>query len=168
MIEFVRAAARNPHEYSCDLGCVAQMISGMFVRTGAAGSPDRPATSAFAVDAVMLCDRGTMDSKAHVPAEVWQQLLQSVGKTEEEMCEGRYDAVLHFVTAADGAEEAYSLSGNAARTETAEEARESDAALVEVWSRHPDVAILDNAAEGGLEAKIQRAVQTALRVAGVA
>ena len=145
MIEFVRAAAR-----------------------AAGGAPDRPATSASSVDAVMLCDRGTMDSKAHVPAEVWQQLLRSVGKSEEEMCEGRYDAVLHFVTAADGAEEAYSLSGNAARTETAEEARQSDAALVEVWSRHPDVAMLDNAAEGGLVAKIDRAVQAALRVAGVA
>ena len=70
---------------------------------------------------MLLCDRGTMDSKAHVPPSVWAQLLRQLGvASEAEMCEGRYDAVLHFVTAADGAEEAYSTAGNAARTETLE------------------------------------------------
>lgn len=52
------------------------------------------------VDAVLLCDRGTMDSKAHVPAEVWAELLGALGQNDAQLCEGRYDAVLHFVTQA--------------------------------------------------------------------
>ena len=121
-----------------------------------------------AVDAVLLCDRGTMDSKAHVPPAVWEELLGALGVVSDvEICEERYDAVLHFVTAADGAEEAYSTAGNAARTETVAEARESDRKLREVWSRHPQVTVLENPSvdEGGLEAKVERAVQLVLALA---
>ncbi len=123
------------------------------------------------VDAVLLCDRGTMDSKAHVPPSVWAQLLAELGLASDvAICEARYDAVLHFVTAADGAEAAYSTAGNAARTETVEEARESDRKLREVWRRHPAVTVLENpsAAEGGLDAKVDRAVQAVVALATVA
>lgn len=120
------------------------------------------------VDAVLLCDRGTMDSKAHVPPSVWAHLLAELGiASDAEICEARYDAVLHFVTAADGAEDAYSTTGNAARTETVAEARESDRMLREVWHRHPTVTVLDNptVAEGGLDAKIERALETVVSLA---
>jgi hypothetical protein len=128
------------------------------------GGRERPGE----VDAVLLCDRGTMDSKAHVPPSVWAQLLAELGiASDVEICEARYDAVLHFVTAADGAEEAYSTAGNAARTETVEEARESDRKLREVWRRHPAVTVLENpaAADGGLDAKVDQAVQAVVALA---
>ena len=41
------------------------------------------------------------------------------------------------MTVAEGAEQAYSRSGNAARTETAAEARANDVAMRAAWARHP-------------------------------
>lgn len=59
-----------------------------------------------------------MDSKCYMPDETWGELLATLGLGEPKLCEHRYDAVLHLVTAANGAEGAFTTSGNAARTET--------------------------------------------------
>jgi hypothetical protein len=57
----------------------------------------------------------------------------------------RYDMVLHLVTAADGAEKFYTSANNAARTETASEARALDLKVRNSWSRqHKNVAVIDN------------------------
>lgn len=66
-----------------------------------------------------------------------------MGTTEAALC-ARYDLVLHLVTAADGAEHAYTLSNNPARTESAEEARALDARLAALWSSHPRRDVIDN------------------------
>ena len=47
--------------------------------------------------------------------------------------ENRYNAVLHLVTAADGAEEFYSKANNAARFENAEQARQRDRRLQKAY-----------------------------------
>ena len=69
-----------------------------------------------AEDAVVLTDRGLMDGSAYMKAESWQALLDEKGLSEVNLRDKRYDAVIHLVTAADGAAEYYNL-GNAARYE---------------------------------------------------
>ena len=72
---------------------------------------------------ILLCDRGAFDSKVFVSDEDWTNLYSALGYDEASLLE-RYDAVVHLVTTAIGAEEHYEgASGNAARRETLEEAR---------------------------------------------
>src|SRR5262245_29748326 len=54
--------------------------------------------------AVLICDRGAMDGKAYVDAALWQELLSELGHDPAQLRDGRYDAIVHLVTAADGAE----------------------------------------------------------------
>jgi hypothetical protein len=68
---------------------------------------------------VVVCDRGCMDIAAYLPEPQWKATLRAVG-----VCVGgllrRYDAVVHLVTAADGAEKFYTTANNAARRESPE------------------------------------------------
>ena len=105
--------------------------------------------------AMLLCDRGLLDSKAYVPVELWQDILDDLGSTDEQL-RARYDLILHFVTAADGAREAYTTAGNAARLETPEEAIKCCAAMARVYGGHPAVKRIENS-EDGFEGKIRRA-----------
>ncbi len=63
--------------------------------------------------AVVLCDRGTCDPMAYVSAEQWQVILDQEGWNSNTLRDFRYDAVIHLVTAADGAEKFYSLDNKA-------------------------------------------------------
>lgn len=56
----------------------------------------------------------------------------------------RYDAVIHLVTAADGAEKFYDNMTNSARYESIEEAREKDIKLREAYMAHPKWYLIDN------------------------
>src|SRR4051794_31849464 len=67
--------------------------------------------------AVLICDRGAMDGKAYVAAPLWQGLLRETGLDEGHLRDGRYDAVVHLVTAADGAERYYGNDNNPGRYE---------------------------------------------------
>jgi len=53
---------------------------------------------------VILIDRGLMDGSAYVDEEDWQALLDDLGTNVTILRDYRYDAVLHLVTAAQGAE----------------------------------------------------------------
>lgn len=50
--------------------------------------------------------------------------MQANGLDERSLRDGRYDGILHLVTAACGAEEHYSLENNEVRSESAEVARD--------------------------------------------
>ena len=50
----------------------------------------------------VVCDRGTLDISAYISSDMWIELCQKCGTTPNELKE-RYDAVLHLVSAADGA-----------------------------------------------------------------
>jgi primase-polymerase (primpol)-like protein len=56
----------------------------------------------------------------------------------------RYDAVMHMVTAADGAEEFYANLSNEARYESVEEAVEKDKKLREAYMGHKRWVMIDN------------------------
>jgi hypothetical protein len=60
----------------------------------------------------------------------------------------RYEAVIHLVTAAEGAEEFYSTNTNEARYESAKDAIELDKKLINAWVGHPHFSIIDNTQNG--------------------
>ena len=101
---------------------------------------------------VILLDRGIVDSKIYLTEEQFQEVLELCSLNEVE-ARDRYDAVLHLVTAADGAEEFYTLANNTARTETAEQARNLDKRGISSWTGHPHLRVIDNSTnfEGKME-----------------
>jgi len=68
-------------------------------------------------NALVICDRGTMDASAFISAEEWSALLDKLNLEESHICENRYDQVVHMVSAADGAEDFYSCEDHSARFE---------------------------------------------------
>ncbi len=112
---------------------------------------------------LILYDRALMDDKAYISDEEFAATLAGFeGRTEETVLAG-YDAVLHLVTCAKGAEFAYNL-GNEARTESIEYAREMDDRTLRAWSGHPNLRIIDNAIN--FEDKINRAMLEIYRIVG--
>ena len=86
---------------------------------------------------IIICDRGVMDGSAYTEDKVWQAILDETGWSTIQLRDRRYEAVIHMVTAADGAEEFYSKENNAARYESCKEAIESDRKLINAWVGHP-------------------------------
>jgi CYTH domain-containing protein/thymidylate kinase len=103
---------------------------------------------------VLICDRGLLDGMAYVGRSAFLEITESLGLGLEQM-RSSYDAVIHFVTAADGAEEYYTLENNAARSETPEEARALDKKTQQAWLDHPHLHIIGN--ETDFEGKMYRA-----------
>ena len=101
---------------------------------------------------VILFDRGIIDNKGYVTKEEYKTLLANFNLNERTVRD-RYDAVFHLVTAAEGAEEYYSLDNNNARTETPEQARKLDREGMENWTGHPHFRVIDNAA--GFDGKMK-------------
>lgn len=109
--------------------------------------------------AVILCDRGIMDGSAYVTDEIWQGVLERANINIVSAREGRYDAVFHLVTAADGAEPFYSLANNAARHESISEAINQDRKTQMAWHGHPHHVIIDNRDNRTFERKMELLVQ---------
>jgi AAA domain len=80
-------------------------------------------------DVVVLIDRGLLDGSAYLTSENWQALLDDMGCNTVMLRDNRYDAVVHMVTAADGAEKFYASLSNEARYESVEEAIDKDKKL---------------------------------------
>src|ERR1700722_2237176 len=96
---------------------------------------------------VLVCDRGAMDGSAYITEESWRRLIEEVGFTEPQLREHRYDAVVHLVTTAIGAEHSYGTYSNAVRFETLEEARGVDERLRHAWHGHPNLRVIDNSTD---------------------
>ena len=113
---------------------------------------------------VIICDRGTMDSRAYVGPDKWQIMLEENGWTVQGLRD-RYDAVFHLVTTAIGAEAFYQTQNNSTRTEDAALARELDLKLLSAWIGHPRVFIIDNSTD--FDGKMDRVVTSICRLLGV-
>lgn len=87
--------------------------------------------------AIVLCDRGTVDSLAFWPGpgDFWEE----VGTTLDTQLV-RYDLVVHLRTPRIGG--AYNLD-NPIRIETLEEAADADDRILAAWSRHPNRVVID-------------------------
>lgn len=112
---------------------------------------------------VIIYDRGLMDSKTYISSEDFNKMLEFF-KTDEISVKDRYDAVFHLVTAADGAEEYYTLENNSSRTETPEQARALDKKGIENWTGHPHLRIIDNSTD--FRQKINRLMAEVYAVLG--
>lgn len=113
---------------------------------------------------VVLLDRGLMDNAGYLPDDELDMLLAEHGMTRQDAYD-RYDAVIHLVTAAIGAEQYFSHATNEHRLEGVEEAARVDKALIAGWAGHPNLRVIDN--EGTFEDKLNRAVAAVLEVAGI-
>lgn len=98
--------------------------------------------------AIVLCDRGLVDSMAYWPGpgELWS----AIGMRREEAL-ARYDAVIHLRV--PDALHGYGR-GNPLRVETAEEAAAIDRRILDAWSGHPHRHIV--AATSDFLAKVSR------------
>lgn len=92
---------------------------------------------------VMLFDRGLLDNRAFVSQAEFDRYSSENGLGEE-LIRNSYDAVFHLVTAANGAEEHYSLANNKARSEDIEQARRIDEEILSVWTGAPHLRVIDN------------------------
>ena len=111
---------------------------------------------------LVVYDRAVLDDKAYVSDAFFEKLLAHFGKTEVEIL-SHYDAVLHLVSCAKGAEYAYNY-GNAARYESIEDARRADDNTLRAWSAHHAHYVIDNSVD--FEDKINRAVAQIYRILG--
>ena len=102
---------------------------------------------------LVVCDRGICDNKAYMSEEDFEGCLRQLGPAASEAVNS-YDAVFHLVTAADGAEEFYTLANNAARSEGVKEARALDQKTQNAWVGHPHLRIIKN--EGSFEDKLKK------------
>ena len=126
---------------------------------------------ASGMPAIIVCDRGTMDISAYMEPALWDRLTKDVGTTTPELRDKRYDAVLHLVSAADGAEQFYTTANNKERRETADEeglrmARELDKRVIAAWTGHPHLRVINN--HENFEAKIHRVLKEISNVLGLA
>ncbi len=112
---------------------------------------------------VVLCDRGAMDSRAYVDEQTFTGILAKNGWNVPMLRDVRYDAVLHLVTAADGAAEFYRTDNE--RFETAEEAVILDEKTRDAWVGHSHLHVIDNSTD--FEGKKRRALHTVLHHLGL-
>ena len=115
--------------------------------------------------AIVVCDRGTMDISTYLPEETWQALMNDIGTNTIQLRDSRYDAVLHLVSAANGAEEFYTTDTNAARSEDVDTARMLDIKLISAWNGHPHLRIIDNSRD--FENKIKAVIKEISVVMGI-
>lgn len=104
---------------------------------------------------IIIYDRGAMDNSAYVEAEVFDTILAKKGLSRLSLMD-RYDMVIHLVTAADGAEDFYTLENNATRTETKDEAIELDHKTMRAWCGHNNLKIIGN--ETSFEEKLNKVI----------
>ena len=117
----------------------------------------------------VVCDRGTMDISAYISHDMWHELCDRCG-TDPNRLRQRYDAVLHLVSAADGAEQYYTLATNANRYEQANEeglqlARDLDKKVNRAWKGHPHLRVINN--HDDFDAKINRVILEISNVLGL-
>ncbi len=115
--------------------------------------------------AIIVCDRGTMDISAYMKPEMWQDITQAVGTDTQRLRNDRYDAVLHLVSAADGAERYYTTANNRERTEGLELARLLDKKIINAWTGHPRLRVINN--DDDFDRKINRVVKEISNVLGL-
>jgi len=110
------------------------------------------------VNVMIIYDRGAMDPVSFLSAEEWDALKHKNPEWNEvDLRDNRYDQIIHMVTAANGAEQFYSLDNNCARSESIELAREIDERCSKAWIGHPCMDIVNN--DYKFEMKVNKALQ---------
>lgn len=113
---------------------------------------------------LLVCDRGVMDCKSYMTDEEFNQALIDL-KLDKIQLRDNYDAVFHLVTAAKGAEQAYTKTNNQARFESCEQAKEADDRTMNAWMGHPHFRAIDNSTN--FENKMKRLVKEIFSFLGI-
>ncbi|MBQ0035982.1 MAG: AAA family ATPase [Firmicutes bacterium] len=112
---------------------------------------------------LLFIDRGIKDDESYVGKEDFTKILKGFDINYEDVNK-RYDMVIHLVTSAKGAEEAYGFESNSARYETIDQAREMDDMALKAWEEHPNRVVIGN--ETDFEVKMRKAIQTVFEYLG--
>src|SRR3989344_6201255 len=106
---------------------------------------------------VVLCDRGGMDFKPYMPPGVFEALL---AENRLMLADVRdfYTAVIHLVTAAEGASDFYTLENNIARQENPDDAVLMDRLTRKAWEGHAKLGIIRSAEDFSSKMKCDIAV----------
>lgn len=102
---------------------------------------------------LIVCDRGTLDSKAYMTEEAFDELVGKLN-TNVVALRDHYDAVFHLVSAAKGAEKFYTAAGNS--RETVSETAALDDRILAAWTGHPHLRAIDNSSD--LDGKMYRLI----------
>lgn len=113
---------------------------------------------------LIVCDRGAMDISTYLTPEMWQKITR-LANTDNQKLLDRYDAVLHLVSAADGAEQYYTLATNSTRTEGISKARMLDKRIIGAWKDHPYLRVINN--HDDFNTKINRVLKEISAVLGL-
>ena len=118
---------------------------------------------------IIVCDRGAMDISAYMSPEIWESITRAVGTSTPDL-RNRYDAVLHLVSAADGAEQYYTTANNAQRYEQMSEeglriARGLDKKVIKAWTGHPHLRVINN--HDDFDCKMNRVIKEISNVLGL-
>jgi len=92
--------------------------------------------------------------------------MDDLGVTTAQLRDNRYDAVIHMVTAADGAENFYGVEGQEARYESVEEAKEKDELIRQAYMGHQKWILVKNNDCKNFTEKIKRTKDAVLEVLG--
>lgn len=119
--------------------------------------------------AFVVCDRGTLDISAYIAPEMWEEITGKCDTCTNKLRE-RYDAVLHLVSAADGAEQYYTTATNSTRYEQANEeglqiARDLDKKVNRAWTGHPHLRVINN--HDDFDTKLNRVIMEISNVLGI-
>jgi CYTH domain-containing protein/predicted ATPase len=120
---------------------------------------------------IIFYDRGILDAKAYIDDDTFSKMIKGRDLTYADIY-SHYDAVLHLVTAANGAEKFYQWNdptkegtgNNAARSESPEQAREKDVKTLNAWVGHPHLRVFDNSTD--FKGKIKRVVDEVFALLG--
>ena len=115
----------------------------------------------MAPQVVILYDRGELDATAYHPHDCLHEYAAADGLTLPQIRD-TYTAVMHLVTAADGAVEAYSANTNPARWDTPDEACRFDQKILTAWEGHPRHHVIDNSTD--FIGKMEKLVEATLKV----
>jgi hypothetical protein len=93
----------------------------------------------------IICERGSLDPLAYWLNNDWpEEEFFEFTQTRREEHYQRYSAVIHLITAADGAAPHYTRWPEAHRPEQIEDAVRLDGLLHQVWRDHPHYHRIDN------------------------
>lgn len=120
---------------------------------------------------IVVMDRGLLDGKGYLRTpNMWRAILRR-HQIDEAYIFGRYDAVVHLVSSADGAEACYKRghvaddTGRAViRHETPARARKLDEEMRRCWAAHPEHHVIGNGF-CTFAAKVQAATDAVMSVA---
>ncbi len=93
--------------------------------------------------AVILLDRGLLDSKAYVTDDEFKRYISENGKNED-IIRNSYDAVFHLKSIAYADEKVYKLNDNPLRKEDASLAQKLDERLLAIWTGTAHLRVIPN------------------------